>query len=110
MVRLIALLLLITGSLMAQKKGDTFMVSFGTGGVKYKLIDSTCYSYVLRYPKDEKRIPNMLNNTIISSVYQAGRDYRKKKANGFFNVKFFWQVVGKERIIVQVCGDVVRRE
>lgn len=110
MRKLIALLLMISGVLMAQKKGDTFMTSFGTGGVKYKLIDSTCYSYVLRYPKDERRIPQMLNNTIISSVYQASRDYRKKKANGFFNVRYFWQVIGKERIIVQVCGDVVRRE
>ncbi len=109
MKKLTALLLLTVGTLMAQK-GDTFLVSFGNGGVKYKVIDSTCYTYVLNYPKDERRIPNMLNNTIISSVVQAGRDYRKKKANGFFNVRFFWQVVGKEKIVVQVCGDIVRRE
>jgi len=105
MKRLMILLPALMGMAMAQD----FLVSFGDGGVKYRIVDSTCYSYVLNYPKDEKRLPNMLNNTIMSSVIKAGREY-SKKANGFFNVKFFWQVVGKERIIVQVCGDIVRRE
>jgi len=105
MKTLAALLLTATGTLMAQD----FLVSFGDGGVKYSVVDSTCYSYVLRYPEDERRLPNMLNNTIMSSVIKAGKEY-SKKANGFFNVKFFWQVVGKERIIVQVCGDIVRRD
>ncbi len=102
---LTATLLTMTGTLMAQD----FLVSFGEGGVKYKVIDSTCYSYVLRYPQDERRIPDMLNNTIMSSVIRARREY-SKKANGFFNVKFLWQVIGKERILVQVCGDIVRRD
>ncbi len=105
MKTLTALLLTVTGTLMAQE----FLVSFGDGGVKYKVVDSTCYSYVLKYPEDEKRLPDMLNNTIMSSVIKAGKEY-SKKANGFFNVKFFWQIVGKERIVVQVCGDIVRRE
>ena len=102
-------LMILLPMLMGTATAQDFLVSFGDGGVKYRIVDSTCYSYVLNYPKDEKRLPDMLNNTIISSVVKAGREY-SKKANGFFNVKFFWQVVGKERIIVQVCGDIVRRE
>jgi len=104
----ILMLFLLTLTLTFAQKNEKFLVSFGDGGAKYKLVDSTCYSYVLNYPKDERRIPNMLNNTIVSSVYKAGKEYRKK-ANGFVNVRFFWQVVGKEKIIVQVCGDIVRR-
>jgi len=80
MKRLMILLPALMGMAMAQD----FLVSFGDGGVKYRIVDSTCYSYVLNYPKDEKRLPNMLNNTIMAGCgegknHSAGlRRYRKE--------------------------------
>lgn len=89
---------------------EGFVVSFGNGGFKsYELIDSTCYVYTVKYPKDEKRLPKIMNDLIVSSAINAQRQYMKK-GNALINMKISWQIVGKELIIYQVCGDVVRRK
>lgn len=86
-----------------------FIVSFGTGGMaSYKVIDNTCFVYTLGYPKEEKQISQMMNNVLTDSIGQARKQFAREN-DGLVNVKVAWQFLGKERIIYQVCGDVVKK-
>ncbi|OPY70901.1 MAG: hypothetical protein A4E57_00216 [Syntrophorhabdaceae bacterium PtaU1.Bin034] len=86
-----------------------FIVSFGTGGMStYKVVDNTCFVYTLGYPKEEKQISQLMNNVLTDSIGQAKKQFAKEN-DGLVNVKVFWQFLGKERIIYQVCGDVVKK-
>ncbi len=86
-----------------------FIVSFGTGGMgSYRVVDNTCFVYTLGYPKEEKQISQMMNNVLTDSIGQARRQFAKDN-DGLVNVKVAWQFLGKERIIYQVCGDVVKK-
>ena len=87
-----------------------FLVSFGDGGLKkYEIVDNTCYVYTIKYPKKDTDLPKVMNDVLVSSVINAQRQYGKK-GDGFINIRVSWQVVGKERLIYQVCGDIVRRK
>ncbi|RLJ70095.1 hypothetical protein BCF55_0359 [Hydrogenivirga caldilitoris] len=104
------LLLVLTTFLGISSAQEKFIVSFGDGGFKsYELIDSTCYVYTVKYPKEEKRLPKIMNDLIVSSAINAQRQY-SKKGNALINMRISWQIAGKELIIYQVCGDVVRRK
>lgn len=86
-----------------------FVVSFGTGGMAtYKVVDNTCFVYTLGYPKDEKQISQLMNNVLTDSIGQARRQFGRTN-DGLVNVKVAWQFLGKEKIIYQVCGDVVKK-
>ncbi len=99
--------ILLVGVAMAEEK---FILSFGDGGFKsYEVVDNTCYVYTLRYPKNEADLPKLMNNVLVSSVINARRQYGKK-GDAFINIKVSWQLIGKERLIYQVCGDIVRRK
>ncbi len=94
-------------TVMAKPK---FLVSFGDGGLKrYEIVDNTCYVYTIKYPKKDTDLPKVMNDVLVSSVINAQRQYGKK-GDGFINIKVSWQVVGKDRLIYQVCGDIVRRK
>ena len=105
-MRGLVVLVLLIGTVLAAEK---FEVSFGTGSSeKFSIVENSCYVYTLKFPKDEKLLAGLFNRALISSIVQVKKDYRKR-ANGFYNVRFLWQIVGKELIVVQVCGDVVKR-
>jgi len=107
MKRILGTLLLTTAAGLA---AEDFEVSFGEGSSeKFRIIENPCYVYVLRFPQDPKLLPGVFNRALVSSVAQMKKDF-SGKANGFYNLKFAWQIVGKDLIVVQVCGDAVRRE
>ncbi len=86
-----------------------FVVSFGTGGMAtYKVVDNTCFVYTLGYPKEEKQVSQLMNNVLTDSIGKARKQFSKQN-DGLVNVKVAWQVLGKEKIVYQVCGDVVKK-
>jgi hypothetical protein len=88
---------------------NDFVVSFGTGGMAtYKVVDNTCFVYTLSYPKDEKQISELMNNVLTDSIGKARKQFSKQN-DGLVNVKLAWQILGKEKIVYQVCGDVVKK-
>jgi hypothetical protein len=88
---------------------QNFVVSFGTGGmVTYRVVDNTCFVYTLGYPKEEKQISQLMNNVLTDSIGQARKQFARAN-DGLVNVKVAWQFLGKEKIIYQVCGDVVKK-
>jgi hypothetical protein len=104
---LFTMCLLVCAPAVAAEKD--FIVSFGTGGMtSYRVVDNTCFVYTLGYPKEEKQISQMMNNVLTDSIGQARRQFAKNN-DGLVNVKVAWQFLGKERIIYQVCGDVVKK-
>lgn len=104
---LFATCLLVFSPAVAAEKD--FIVSFGTGGMaSYKVVDNTCFVYTLGYPKEEKQISQMMNNVLTDSIGQARKQFARDN-DGLVNVKVAWQFLGKERIIYQVCGDVVKK-
>lgn len=86
-----------------------FIISFGNGGFStYKVADNTCYVYTLNYPADEKQLSQLMNNVLTSSVASAKKQYAKDN-DGFINIKVIWQFLGKEKIVYQICGDIVKK-
>ncbi len=86
-----------------------FTVSFGTGGMgAYRVVDNTCFVYTLNYPREEKQISQLMNNVLTDSIGQARKQFAREN-DGLVNVKVVWQFLGKEKIIYQVCGDVVKK-
>jgi len=101
------MLFFVAGNVFAAERD--FIVSFGNGGFStYRVVDNACYVYTLHYPADEKQLSHLMNQVITASVAAARRQYAKDN-DGFINVKVQWQFLGKERIVYQVCGDIVRR-
>ncbi len=90
--------------------GDqNFVVSFGTGGMPtYRVVDNTCFVYTLAYPKEEKEISQLMNNVLTDSINQARKQFSQQN-DGLVNMKIAWQFLGKEKIVYQVCGDVVKK-
>ncbi|WP_456393369.1 hypothetical protein [Persephonella sp.] len=110
MKKIIALIL--TGALIGSTYGSEkdFVVSFGDGGFKqYKVVDNTCFSYIIGYPKTDKTVPNIMNEAVLSSFAAIKKDF-KKKYDGFINVHIFMQFIDRKAIIYQVCGDLIRRK
>jgi len=59
-MRRIITVLILTGALTGFSFGKEFTVSFGEGGLKkYKVIDNTCFSYIIGYPKTDDYLSNM---------------------------------------------------
>jgi hypothetical protein len=86
-----------------------FIISFGNGGLStYTVVDNACYVYTLHYPADERQLSQLMNNVLTSSVASARRQYAKDN-DGFINIKIVWQFLGKERIVYQICGDIVKK-
>ncbi|WP_456465102.1 hypothetical protein [Persephonella sp.] len=103
--------LLIAGiiSVSAFAKGNDFIFSFGNGGLtSYKVQDNSCYVYVFNYPKNEKKISDIINRALMTSLLRAKKQFSKDN-DGFINIKTHLKFIGKEKIIYQVCGDVIRR-
>jgi len=95
--------------MLASAKGKDFTVSFGNGGLKnYFVVDNACYVYTINYPKDEKQLSQLMNNVLTSSVVSAKRKFSPEN-DGFINIRIHWQFIGKEKIIYQVCGDIIKR-
>ncbi|WP_457642473.1 hypothetical protein [Persephonella sp.] len=104
------IIMILTVGITLTVYGKDFIISFGEGGFKsYKIIDNTCYGYVMGYPKTDKTLPNIMNEAIMRSLKQAKNSY-EKKAEGFINIKVMWQFIDKKMIIYQLCGDIVRRK
>jgi len=109
MIKRMLALALAMGAMTVMGK-TKFLVSFGDGGLKkYEVVDNTCYVYTIKYPKKDTDLPKIMNDVLVSSVINAQRQYGKK-GDAFINIRVSWQVVGKERLIYQVCGDIVRRK
>jgi hypothetical protein len=49
-----------------------------------------------------------MNNVLTSSVASAKKQYAKDN-DGFINIKVIWQFLGKEKIVYQICGDIVKK-
>lgn len=91
-------------------KDNDFTVSFGNGGIQsYQVVDNSCYGYVINYPKDEKTLSDMMNKVVFSTIIQAKKQFSKDN-DGFINIDVKWQYIGKEKIVYQICGDVIRRK
>ncbi len=107
---LAALLLIFAAAPCAAPAADNdFVVSFGTGGIAtYKVVDNTCFVYTLGYPKEEKDVSQLMNNVLTDSIVKARKQFAKQN-DGLVNVKVAWQVLGKEKILYQVCGDVIKK-
>ncbi|HHG73901.1 MAG TPA: hypothetical protein ENK22_02560 [Persephonella sp.] len=102
--------LVLTGVLAGFSFGKDFTVSFGEGGfTKYKVIDNTCFSYIIGYPKTDKTVPNIMNEAVLKSIARARKDF-SKKYDGFINVRVHMQFIDKKMIIYQICGDLIRRK
>ena len=90
--------------------GSKFIVSFGDGGFsKYEIVDNTCYTYSLNYPKTDAEVSKLMNSVIVVVVQNAKKAYAKK-ADGFINIRPKWQVVYGKKIIYQVCGDIIKKK
>jgi hypothetical protein len=107
---LAALLLVLAAFPAGAPAGENdFIVSFGTGGITtYKVVDNTCFVYTLGYPKEEKEVSQLMNNVLTDSIGKARKQFAKQN-DGLVNVKVAWQILGKEKIVYQVCGDVVKK-
>lgn len=109
-MRRIITVLILTGALTGFSFGKEFTVSFGEGGLKkYKVIDNTCFSYIIGYPKTDKTVPNIMNEAVLKSVAKAKKEF-SKDYDGFINVKVHMQFIDKRMIIYQICGDLIRRK
>lgn len=105
-ISLIFVVFLTSASVAAEKD---FVVSFGNGGFSsYRVVDNACYVFTLNYPADERQLSQLMNEVITASVLAARKQYARDN-DGFINVKVQWQFLGKERIVYQVCGDIVKR-
>ena len=49
-----------------------------------------------------------MNNVLTDSIGKARKQFAKQN-DGLVNVKVAWQVLGKEKILYQVCGDVIKK-
>lgn len=88
------------------KSKNSFVISFGKGGMNsYKIVDNSCYVYTLS-PKSLKDTPKTLNSALTASLVNVKKQYAKK-ADGFINIKVHLTPY-KNAIIYQVCGDVVK--
>jgi len=104
------ILLLALTVLLSTAYAKEFTISFGNGGFKeYSVKDNSCYVYVLNYPKDEKKLSEIINRAIITSLFRARKQF-SKNYDGFINITTHLHFIGKEKIIYQVCGDIVRRK
>ncbi len=102
--------LVLTGVLTGFSFGKDFTVSFGEGGInKYKVIDNTCFSYIIGYPKTDKTVPNIMNEAVLKSIAKAKKEF-SKKYDGFINVHVYMQFIDRKMIIYQICGDLIRRK
>ncbi|WP_207145058.1 hypothetical protein [Persephonella atlantica] len=91
-------------------KEKNFTVSFGDGGFKnYRVIDNTCFSYIMGYPKTDKTVPNIMNEAVLSSLAKARKNF-SKEYDGFINVRVYMQFIDKRMIVYQICGDLIRRK
>ncbi len=109
MKRVFTTLLVIGIAAAALGKGKDFTISFGDGGFKtYKVIDNSCYVYIFKYPKNEKNISNLINKALMTTLLRARKQFSKEN-DGFINIKTHLKFLDKDRIIYQICGDVVRR-
>lgn len=101
---------MLTGVLAGFSFGKEFTVSFGNGGFeRYKVVDNTCFSYIMGYPKTDKTVPNIMNEAVLRSIAQAKKKFGNKY-DGFINVRVHMQFVDKKMIIYQICGDLIRRK
>jgi len=50
----------------------------------------------------------LMNNVLTDSIGKARKQFSKQN-DGLVNVKLAWQILGKEKIVYQVCGDVVKK-
>lgn len=108
-ITLVAACLMMLSNLISAKEND-FTVSFGNGGIQnYQVIDNSCYVYLINYPKDEKNLSDIMNKVLFSTIAQAKKQFSKDN-DGFINMDVKWQFIGKERLVYQICGDVVRRK
>ncbi len=106
-VLVMAALMGVPGAAMTAE--NDFIVSFGSGGlVSYRVVDNTCYAYALNYPREEKQLSQLMNGVLTNSIAQARRQFAKEN-DGLLNVKVEWQFLGKEKVVYQVCGDIVRK-
>ena len=109
MKKIIAILIA-TGAFAVSATEKEFVVSFGNGGLSsYKVIDNTCFSYIMAYPKTDKTVPNIMNEAVLRSFAKAKKDF-SNKYDGFINVKVNMQFINKRLIIYQICGDLIRRK
>ena len=103
--------LLVLGMIAATvfAKGKDFTFSFGNGGfTSYKVQDNSCYVYVFNYPKNEKKISDIINRALMTSLFRARKQFSKDN-DGFINIRTHLKFIGKDKIVYQICGDVVRR-
>ncbi|MDQ7055933.1 MAG: hypothetical protein Q9M89_05460 [Persephonella sp.] len=109
-MRKIITAVLLAGVLTAGAKEKDFTVSFGDGGLKkYSVVDNTCFSYIMGYPKTDRTVPNIMNEAVLSSLAKARKNF-SRDYDGFINVKVFTQFIDKRMIIYQICGDLIRRK
>ncbi|WP_456383448.1 hypothetical protein [Persephonella sp.] len=104
--------LLLTGALitLASAKEKEFIVSFGAGGLeKYRVVDNTCFSYIMGFPKSDKTVPNVMNEAVLGSLAKARKNF-SEKFDGFINIRVFMQFIDRKMIIYQICGDLIRRK
>ena len=106
-------MIVITGVVLisnAYSKESDFTISFGNGGFQnYTVVDNSCYIYLINYPKDEKTLSNILNKILFSTITEARKRFSKDN-DGFINIDVKLEFIGKERIVYQICGDVIRRK
>ena len=83
-----------------------FIYSVGNGGFeKYEVIDNLSYVYTLT-PKEDKEIPDQINNIITSTFVKIRSDF-ENKADGFINIKTSL-VSHKEGVLIfHIYGDIV---
>ena len=109
-MRKIITVLVLTGVVLGISFGKDFTVSFGEGGFnKYKVIDNTCFSYIIGYPKTDKTVPNIMNEAVLKSIAKAKKEF-SKKYDGFINVRVYMQFIDRKMIVYQICGDLIRRK
>lgn len=96
-------------SLILLANAKDFIASFGNGGITdYKIIDNTCSVYVINYEKIKNSLPQALNQMVMASIKNARKAY-KRQGDGYINISTSTQVIN-EKIIYQVCGDIIRRK
>ncbi len=102
-------LIILILSIATLSNAKDFIASFGNGGISnYKIIDNTCSVYVISYEKIKNSLPQALNQMIMASIKNVRKAYNKK-GDGYINISTSTQVIN-EKIIYQVCGDIIRRK
>jgi len=92
---------------MAETK--KFMFSVGNAGFeKYEVIDNISYVYTLN-PKDEKEIPELINNIIKSTFVKVRSDYQEK-ADGFINIQTSWAPYKEGILVFHIYGDIAQEK